>query len=489
MRVRGLNWWTAAIQPHAATVAVSQRLVHDWTIAVASSAMTSWARYQWTYGLKATSYSTHPVVRVKCTNAQNLSADTDQAAFPYLYGAKTSGYREAAVNSSETRFTYWAEDSRHASISGLDRNTTSSVRTQWLPLPPETFGVIDFHVKSSGLLVEYPWASDSRAVICCTVSAAWHDYTVTSERSVDYDAWVINVVDNDAKDDYNSVRYSRPVSLDDSWLGILTPSAPETRSEGGKDTSNTLESLLVDTSYANAIVDLRTRPQMLWDGSTSSCVEGMSNVSLTDTEVWNDDACGKGAKREYLEFLISSLVADGLSRYGSHRVYDMQPDLRDWTIHQPSVDKSTRLLKSLPNSPPPLPDRVPQSLRIDAEGYAYFASTTTDYLALAVASAYIIIAGAHLLWMLWPGNLSSSAWDTITQLLVLCQASPPPVSSQLDNTAAGIDHMRTYATVVRIRTVPEAGKARKRRLRLIVDDDTGSSQATLLRVEADVEYG
>lgn len=474
MHIRGPNWWTAVLQPHAATAAVSQQLVRDWAKAASTTKRGLWSRYQWTYGLKATTRSTLPVVRTSCTQAQNISVNTTQAGFPYLYISNVTGLQMPPVDPAYARKVTWASDLRYADISSLERGPTSHLRSQWLSLPPDSFGDAQHGFSTSGLFLEFPWNDESRAAVSCSVLATWHDYSLVSERSVDYGAWVAtHIVDGNDRDDYTDVRYSRPLALDRSWLDLLTPPMD---TEPGSSTRDSLEHLLSGTGFADSIAQLRSSPQMYWNDKQppdGTCISGMLNSSKTDTELWNDTSCGKGSKAMYLEFVVSSLVADGLSRYGSHRAFESVEDVSRWMLRVPTVSNPTLLFTELPSSPPPPHEHVHQSVDVDVVGYAYFASTTTDYLALAVVCGYMLVAGVHLWRSLWLQDVvSSSAWDTITELLVLCQLSPPPQFSQLDNSASGIRRLETYSTMVKVRATQKGNHGNPKQLAVVVDDGT-----------------
>ncbi|KAK6440931.1 hypothetical protein LTR95_002845 [Oleoguttula sp. CCFEE 5521] len=508
MHIRPLNWGTAAISPHAASVAVSQYLIREWANIVAQSNSSHWSKYQWSYGLFAETTGTSPVVKARCTQAQNLSMDAEQAAFRYLYRATDSSaeFTPPAPEAATTYSLLWARDVQMANISTLDRSPSSRVRTQWLALQTAFVGNAKTLFPLTGLLLEFPWDGESRAAITCSVSAVWHNYTVVSERSTDYGAWVINLGtgnDYNSVHDYNDVQHNRPITLESSWLSLLTSKIPVSDADNG---GTLLDSILDDTGYTNAIYDLRHKPQQMWDLATLRCVQRMMHSNWTDTELWNDIACGKGQNSNYMEFVLASLVADGLSRFGSHRVFDLAIDEREWRLHQPFITASTLLLKqaeSAKNSPP---NGVMQPLSIYVEGLAFSASSATDYLALVVAVSYILIAGLHVVWVLGPGNcISSAAWDTVTELLTLAIVSPAPISKSLANTAAGIHRFKTYGTIVKVRASSEtADKQSKQNLRLVLDDDLALSglaasssvgpagpnmrHRTLQRVTAEVEY-
>ena len=181
----------------------------------------------------------------------------------------------------------------------------------------------------------------------------------------------------------------------------------------------------------------------------------MLDPSLTDTELWNDASCDKGDKRYFIELLVASMVADGLSRFSSHRTFNLSHDTRDWKIKDLHTYNSSRLLSSL-DGPKQSSPTVPSIwLEVYVNRYAYYPSSTSDYLALAVVCLYILIAGSHVITILFlpEHRVTSDAWDSLTELLVLCQNSPPPSTTSLKNTSAGIDRLRTYGTIVKVRAI------------------------------------
>ena len=210
----------------------------------------------------------------------------------------------------------------------------------------------------------------------------------------------------------------------------------------------------MDVGFLDIMEDYKTGPQPIFvNGAcvTTTPNSSITNNSMTDTDIWNDASCGKGMKSDLLELITASIVADGLSRYGSHRAFNMLPDLRNWTFqdlpHTPDFNKSI-LSGSDAVIMPSDPSFVVQRMNLQAVGYAYQASSTSDYLATSVTCIYILIAGAHVLWVTCYGATSSS-WDTITELLVLCHNSPPV--SVLKSASAGIYHLATYNKVMQVR--------------------------------------
>jgi hypothetical protein len=135
-------------------------------------------------------------------------------------------------------------------------------------------------------------------------------------------------------------------------------------------------------------------------------------------------------------------------------------------------------------------------------GYAWYASSSSDYLATSVVVAYMFIVLAYTVWVLLITGVTSSSWDTVTELLALALQSP--VSEKLSGAGAGVERLATYKRLVRLRVRREEGGLRRRvqeRLVLIVGDEaiTGIAEQDLVdggrgrsvkyrKVEIDEEY-
>ncbi|GIZ47633.1 hypothetical protein CKM354_001072000 [Cercospora kikuchii] len=444
---------TVVTQPHAATVIATRRLVQEYTERVDKGSPNLWRDYKWSYDLTTSGSATNPWARVRCTVGRNLTANATETGFPYLH------------RSGETDTTFKAKDYRFANIVALDRSISGHLRTQWLSLPAEEFGDAEAGVTTAGLLVELPWTNnESRVAFGCAIATSWHNNTVTSDRSANYNAYSALITGMEwtwnypgLVDSADSLLTNRPFTLDLDWLRLLTPKLP-VPSGGESSALNTLESIFTEVGVAAIVSNMRTQPSIHWDAKAKRCIYGMrESLDETDTQLWNADDCGNGVQ-EYVQLIIASVVADGLSRFGSHRAFDnTDQDLRYWSTRIPSTFNSSLLFADRPKTHKDFPS---QWLSIYAVGWAFHASKTTDYLALGVVCIYMALATAHIFWLLYCGNwVSSGAWDTVTELLVLCQNSPPSVPSGLENTSAGVHRLGTYAKLVKVRATNEEGEA------------------------------
>ena len=347
-----------------------------------------------------------------------------------------------------------------------------------MPLPIENFGVPETGTVTNGLLLEMPWTYGSRIAIGCAVAAAWHTGGVSSDSSANNNGWSNDISDpvfGSWTDSPDASETHRPVTLDVSWLNLLTPVSPGGPIDSGGWIPNTLERAFYDAGYQNIVTALRTRPQFIWDSVAGKCFSRMNDPNRTDVELWEDGSCGRGVKDDLKEFMIAATVVDGLSRYGSSRMYNVRPALENWTLQELPYTpdfQNTLLLGGEAVSMPADPSLVVQRLDFEVNGYAYYASTTTDYLATAVAAAYILLALAHTAWALYR-RVSSSAWDSITELLVLCQNSPP--SAVLHNTSTGIHRLATYTKMVKLRAASPNDEHGEPSLMLLLEDGVHST--------------
>ncbi|KAL8897422.1 MAG: hypothetical protein Q9207_007224 [Kuettlingeria erythrocarpa] len=217
--------------------------------------------------------------------------------------------------------------------------------------------------------------------------------------------------------------------------------------------------------------------------------------------------CGSGGKPRLLEMILASVFANGLSRYGSRHAFDQI------SIRNSPNNPSRWLLKSLPRAPDYYasllsnnpqhnailpapasadPNHVTLRMRIEILGYAWYASGYSDYLAMVVVLIYMLIALAHTIWVVATG-VTSSSWDTVTELLTLALQSP--ASEALKGSGAGIERLGTYQRIVKLR-VPEEGPDEK--IVLVVDEHEEDMDnplspliakgATYRKVEIDKDY-
>jgi hypothetical protein len=476
-QIRGTNFETSAMQPHAATAIMQQQLIRDWYTATASSPKSK-NPLRWGFRTIASGTSINPWVRTRCTLAQNLTSSAATAEFHLS--------RLTGDNGGSAGYYAWSNEPVPINISTLDRNKTSQIRAQWFGLPTQNSDSPSKMFTPTGLLIELPWLDNSRVAIGCSVAAAWRNGSLSADSFSAHGAWGINLPMVNARDHARgSSSYKsrdQQITLTKAWLDLLTGSNFDSRNLDTTPKLGRLGQTLTEAGFSTISDALRSSPQPLYH---VNCEMSMMNPNLTDTELWNSNDCGKGSKFLFLEVSIASLIADGLSRYGSHRVYQSIPSSGDWTLQDLGRKNDfNQALLGKNRDAIQLPDDqslVTQTFKIQVAGYAYHASTTTDFLAAAVVIVYICLACAHVAWVLWY-RVSSSCWDSVIELLALCLNTVPPAA--LENTSAGINKLGTYGAVARLRVEKEHGM-REPRLNVVIE----ASSATSVTATSNIDGG
>jgi hypothetical protein len=224
-----------------------------------------------------------------------------------------------------------------------------------------------------------------------------------------------------------------PITVDQSWLEILTPPTPDSGPGAYSRNPTTLESVIMD----------------------SGLLTGLSRPGTTETEVCNAMVPNELNRTVSLEWLLSLLFSDAISREGSASVLNTTGAPSDWILldyHRVQNFDNMIIEGGYALEFPDvenLTDAFPMFSRMLIGGYAYRVSSNIDYWAVATLLAHIVLATWHTLSLFLKGR-SSACWDTAAELVALAQNSrPAPIA--LSNTSAGIKRLRAYDKVARIR--------------------------------------
>jgi len=231
-------------------------IVRDWNTAAAATKRRSLRQLQWTYDIEALGFMTNPWVRIRCTDAQNLSQSATEARFPYMYWRNESFPDDISHQGNE-----FSADGKFTSISDLDRSPSSNIQTQWISLPKDEFSDNQSGQTTAGLLIEMPWERKSRVALGCAIAAAWHKSHVRSVRSTTYNAWSISLSSFDFGgygDSLDAVKTNQPAELDMSWLQLL--SIPSTNVDNTTRRLSILDDLLTQSQLGEVAADYRSRP-------------------------------------------------------------------------------------------------------------------------------------------------------------------------------------------------------------------------------------
>ena len=501
--VFGFNRETSIIQPNAITAILQESLTGDWhdgTKNWTGNRFSAGREYQYADEVLSSVLTTSPVVLARCAPAQNVSAGQIEVNFP------VKRWVTRTLTALDTGSSQWEDDQKPFNITILDPSISSNLQSEWITLPKDQFGPV-----SGGVLLHFPGnvLNTSRVVVGCSMSASWFSGEVTSDSLINEAAWSFSESSKSSatvRTDLNASsveahRFRRLITISERWVQSLTPSTPCEDCSNQSNRLTTLERLFSDVGFSTVLDDMRTQGQSRYDGSTKECVFQPSDPADTDVDRWNRGDCGNGNKNALLELVLSSVFANGLSRYGSRRAFDpssMNPriDPFQWELLAPpkAPNYYASLLSNKPHhnailSAPANSDYVELQMHVQVVGYAWYASGFSAYLATAVVVMYMLVALAHTVWVLAKG-VTSSSWDTVTELLALALQSP--VSDALRGSGAGIERLGTYRRLTRLRAMKEQGVER---LVLIVDGDEEygkvgeqASKAGYSRVEVDNEY-
>ncbi|KAI9367165.1 hypothetical protein BJX61DRAFT_547755 [Aspergillus egyptiacus] len=414
---QGPNARTSLIQPHAATVTLLQRLAEDW-----------WEALRVRTGLSPNQVDDrtcsatfkHAITVARCAAPQKLRAADTTVRFPAING----------------RFDF-AND-LPLEVSSLNAShRTNRLRFQWVHLPPR------YGAASIGGLFETPWKASepgeasSRVVVGCTVQAGWVPATSFTDKYNFWTGWYPwNILFGDRSPAWSPASSNKTngrIALGDDWLDLLTPPASITPPGTSSWRPSTIESILANAGLATDAEYLDGAAMTAWLAEDSSSRQKVSLV----------------------EAIVCSVVLDGLSRTGSHRVFNTQEPGPKWSIagYSPLPDFDTLVLQNKPamQSPATSPS---ESVTIKAEmkisGFSLQRSLAS-FLAMPVLLIHMAMATAHIIYMVLKRHTSGS-WDTIGELIALSQNSQPAFDV-LANTGAGIKHSKTYAQPAKIRVI------------------------------------
>lgn len=495
----GFNRETSILQPNAITAILQDSLTGDWrngTHYWQGKRFSALREYRYADQRLSSVLTTSPGVLTRCAPAQNVSAGQVEFSFPVKEWVTTT------LTPSQTGSTQWQDDQKPFNITISDRSFSNKVQAEWINLPTDQFGPV-----SGGILLHFP-GKTSWAVVACSISASWFPGEVTSDSLSNEAAWSFTEWSKSwatIRSDLNAYnveanKYRRLITIRENWVQTLTPITPcedchhyDNQTQG----LTTLERLFSDVGLSTVFDDMRAQGQSRYNGSTKTCVIQPPDPADTDVDRWNHGECGNGGKHMLLEFMLASIFANGLSRYGSRHAFDpssmkSRNDPFQWELKTPprAPDYYASLLSNKPHHDAVLPapansDYVKLRMRVEVVGYAWYASGISDYLAIAVVMTYMIVALAYTLWVVLITGVTSSSWDTVTELLALALRSP--VSDALRGSGAGVERLRTYGRLTKLRAVKEEGEER---LVLVVDgeDLEQALRTRYKRIEVNSEY-
>ncbi|KAL8968100.1 MAG: hypothetical protein Q9183_002625 [Haloplaca sp. 2 TL-2023] len=435
------------IQPKIGVAVVLDRLMEGW-----------WDKLQSERGFieenvddrAAVAHVLSAMTTVTCSMAHNLSRSDRTIAFPDTDSSDSSIDRSISQNLGND------EPSEHA-------------RFSWLP------PIDGDDWTSTSAIFQSPWTSDnqSRLAVGCNVQAQWVPSQVLTDAYSFWQGWypknisfgeAIPSIGHAAIDESTAYSKRNAIAVDKDWLSMLTP--PIGKGQPGYQdwAPTTIEGILGSVP--------------LMDG-----LQAGDGRSLVDA--WNE---GPESRRKLLTSIIGSVFSDGLARVDIENVFDQAGSPSAWapldpvspsTSHRPSKGPFRRATADTNNM---------NEIRVDfsISGFSY-RLTLVQKLAMVVLLVHILIATAHITWLLWKHE-SSSCWDSIIELLVLAQNSQPAFSA-LGNTAAGIKDSRNFATRVVIRATKSPGGTEADHLEMIYPAQADDNQDNeMINLESNQSY-
>ncbi|KAL9040256.1 MAG: hypothetical protein Q9180_002022 [Flavoplaca navasiana] len=408
------------VQPHATSIIFQEKLTLDWWYAIHNEPRNiprNQARYRYYKDLSSTIETQIPRVGVMCTTAQEVPTDTIvEIEFPTL------PLKDHISKRTTTK------------VPKYDPKALP-VRFAWTPLDVARYPDV-----TTGATIAYP-GNDSALVVGCSVAAEW------------LDAEVIHRLPN-FKFETGHVHYgsTRVVSVEESWLNVLTPVLKAT-GPTGEVVASTIESIIWQAGLEqNAPLAEVASAKMAWNTDTFQ---------------------GGGTRTNFLESIIASVFADGMSRTGSHKAFadtSLPPEQWSlWSYNLADNYNSTLLEGGRALKPPAGEDFTELRVNMTIKGYSYMASGLSHSLSMTVMLFHLVIALAHTIFCVYRGT-SSGCWDTIAELLTLAQNSQP-CTVPLRNTAAGIKRGRTFSKIAKIRTVGQEASVQRKHVELVYEDD------------------
>ena len=488
----GMTRETSILQPNAITAILQESLTADWrdgTKSWSGPRFSAGREYRYANQRLSSVLTTSPVVLTRCAPAQNVSAGQADVKFPVA-----TWVDRTVTASQKASSAHWQDDPKPFNITILERTMSNNLQTEWFDLPTDQFGPV-----SGGILLHFP-GETSQAVVGCSISASWFSGEATSDSLSSEAAWSFterSKAGATIRSDLNASspeadRYRRLITIRESWIQTLTPFAPCEDCSTQLERLTILERLFSDVGLTTVFDDMRAQGQSRWNGSTETCVLQPPDPAETDADRWNHGDCSNGNKHVLVEVILASIFANGLSRYGSRHAFESTPmNSRDdpfhWELKTPpkASDYYASLLSNKPPHdavlPPPADsDYVKLRMRVEVVGYAWYASGFSDYLATTVVVVYMLMALAHTSWVLTKG-VTSSSWDTVTELLALALRSPK--CDALRGSGAGIERLGTYGRITRLRAI-EDGQGE--RLVLVIDGE--QVPRVYKHVDIDSEY-
>ena len=335
-----------------------------------------------------------PISFVRC----HTGAVTSPQQF-WTVDGETPGYTLVTYADAGSHSQQWFDDiTSNRSTPGI----------QWLQLPEDRLGQT-----SLGATVALPKSTenDGDKVLSCTIDARWVNTTVQASFT-GTPLILSSTIQQDIQrkvafmSGSNVARYPR-VTLDPQWADALNAVI---------DTANTtvFERLCRATGIWNHVADVSDSPHAVEAILAVMTAQGMG-LSRSDAKL-QGDLVGLDTTKEWQEW-----QKQFTSRGNGGEAFQ--------------VDDNTK------NEFPRL------QFMVKVNGYAYGITTSTVLSSIALLF-YVLLATSHSIYIIGRSRTTSSAWDTVSELLTLALNSER--TETLRNTGAGVTTLLSFEKPTRV---------------------------------------
>lgn len=439
---RGYACETAIVGLRAVEAMYQKTILQDWTREVMSipwdphGRRSKFLEYKYYRSLTATTASRIPAVRVSCTPAQNISHTGRKIDFPFLDPNGCSKHSQRV---------------RSHIVDELADPPSSEVRATWID-PDADLGAV------SGLvLVQLPSSetANSTGAVGCSIDARWADGTIITSDLRSFSTSSNINVNFKAPDNLDPALHGPPTAIGQAEYSEFRPvlmNPSSTRITLGHDW---LYDQSISTNGSREESSGWTQRNLNTFLQSLSLFNDLSGALPSPVGSWNSDTPGTVNRTVALEWIFTLLITDALSRTGSDQVLKSTGPISSWSIrgYERAPNFQTELLNggdalTRPDDATPI---TQERVAITIGGYSYRASALTDYLSIALLLIHMLMAVSHIVYLMSTGK-SSSAWESMSELLVLAQNSRPAPTA-LRNANVGVKRLKTYSRIARVYAV------------------------------------
>ncbi|KAJ8107864.1 hypothetical protein OPT61_g8572 [Boeremia exigua] len=414
---------SSATAVHGPTAWAAVEMNKDWQdsiYALSKTVATGGSRYRYYRTMRSKIEAQLPTVRAVCSQAQILLSGQQDLQFPVVPAFDTAARFVAPEDGVKNYFPSEPTELRMIQLPNgtlEDRQYRSSIKISTVALKDK-----EWMAGTIGIVVESAWLNTtSRPVTGCIVDARWAKGMVS--------VGLAQAVRPEVYAAMKSIKeVSKPYSNNDMFRAAAASPADWRQISV---TDDWLRSINLPLAGGLGVTQASNHTQ------NHTAIEHLISLSTPDSFI-----------PQAIEHTLAVIFADALARAGSWRVLDItQPTINKQPqpfSHVRKPDYQSQLVHGGVAYEKPSSSSVLTELPMQQEitGYAYRSSSLTDYLALSVVLLHLVVAAAHTALLL-VRRKSSACWDSVPELLALAHQSEPSAAA-LQNTATGIERLRTF---------------------------------------------